>query len=89
MAAQDRTPYQDAIIKRYYRNHGSIQLQRLGELATELYLASGKKQDRLWKQVGDVLTRLELPAARVDHLLTKKDPALIALVVKELEAKNG
>lgn len=85
MAAQDRTPYQDAIIKRYYRNHSGIQLQRLAELATELYLATGKKQERLWTQVGEILARLELPTSRIEHVTTKRDPALVAMLVKELE----
>jgi len=84
----DHTPYQQKIIKRYYRNFSALQYQRLSELVTELYLAEGKKQDRLWKQVGESLTKLEFPASRVEHLLDKRDPALLAAVLKELEP-NG
>jgi hypothetical protein len=81
----DYTPYQRKIIGRYYRNFDAIQQQRLAELVTELYLAEGKKLDRLWKQVGESLTKLEFSASRIEHLLAKRDPALLAGVLKELE----
>ncbi len=84
----DRTPYQDKIIKRYYRNYDAIQQQRLAELATDLYLTEGKARDRLWKRVAEILTKLEFPASRVEHLLSKKDPALLPGIMKELE-KEG
>jgi hypothetical protein len=87
-AVADYTPHQQKIIKRYYNNFDAIQGQRLAELVTELYLAEGKKRDRLWAQVGSILTKLEFPAARVDHLLQKRDPALLAGVLKELEGKS-
>lgn len=84
----DHTPYQQKIIKRYYKNYPAIQVQRLSELVTELYLAQGKTLDRLWKQVGETLTKLEFPASRVDHLLQKKDPALLAGILKEIDAQT-
>lgn len=84
----DHTPYQKKIIKRYYQNFDTIKSQRLAELTTELYLADGKKSERLWKQVGEILTALEFPASRVEHLLTKRDPALLPGVLKELEGKG-
>ena len=83
----DYSPYQQKIIKRYYDNFDSIQAQRLAELVTELYLAEGKKRDRLWKQVADTLTRLKFPAARVEHLLQKRDPALLPAILQELSGK--
>ena len=52
----DFSPHQQKIIKRYYRNFDAIKYQRLSELATELYLAQGKKRERLWKQVSETLT---------------------------------
>jgi hypothetical protein len=84
----DHSPYQQKIIKRYYQNFSSLQVQRLGELVTELYLSEGKKTERLWKQVGESLTKLEFPASRVEHLLQKRDPSLLAGVLKELENQS-
>ena len=85
----DFSPYQQKIIKRYYNNYDSIQSQKLAEMVTEIYLAEGKKLDRLWARVGEMLTKLEFPASRIAHLLEKRDPALLAGVMKELEGKAG
>ena len=84
----DSLLYQQKIIKRYYRNFDTIKQQRLSELATELYLAEGKKTERLWKQVAETLTALEFPASRVEHLLQKKDSGFApGHPCKELEGK--
>jgi hypothetical protein len=88
MADRDYSPYQQKIIKRYYRNFDAIKTQRLADLATELYLAEGKTRDRLWKQVGETLTKLEFPASRIEHLLEKRDPALLPGILKELESRG-
>ena len=84
----DYSPYQQKIIKRYFRNYDAIQSQRLSELTTDLYLAEGKARDRLWKRVADILTKLEFPPSRIEHLLQKKDPALLPGIMKELEGKD-
>lgn len=84
----DFSPHQQKIIKRYYRNFDAIKHQRLSELTTELYLADGKKCERLWKQVGETLAALEFPASRIEHLLQKRDPALMPGILKELEGKG-
>jgi hypothetical protein len=84
----DYTPYQQKIIKRYYQNFDSIKFQRLSDLATELYLAEGKKTERLWKQVGEILRQLGFSEGRVEHLLQKRDAALLPGVLKELEGQG-
>ncbi|MEO6810304.1 MAG: hypothetical protein ABI353_14405 [Isosphaeraceae bacterium] len=84
----DFSPHQKKIIKRYYDNFDSIKFQRLSELVTELYLAEGKKRDRLWTRVAEALTKLEFPATRIEHLLQKRDPSLLAVVLKELEDRG-
>jgi hypothetical protein len=84
----DYTPYQRKIIDRYYKNFDAIKFQRLSELATELYLAEGKKRDRLWEQVADNLRKLEFPEPRISFLLQKRDPALVVECLKELERKG-
>jgi hypothetical protein len=85
----DYSPYQQKIIKRYFNNYDSIQSQKLAEMVGEIYLAEGKKLDKLWTRVGEMLTKLEFPASRVEHLLTKRDPALLAGVMKELDGKSA
>ncbi len=85
----DYTPYQQKIIKRYYDNYDAIQVQRLAEAVTELYLAEGKKRERLWKQVAEALTRLKFPESRIQHLMQVKDPALLPGILQELEGKRS
>jgi hypothetical protein len=84
----DHSPYQKKIIKRYYNNFDAIQHQKLSEMITEIYLAEGKKLDRLWKNVGAMLGKLEFPASRIEHLLATRDPKLLPGVLKELDSRG-
>ncbi len=84
MADKDYTPYQEKIIQRYYGNLDTIQLQRLSEMVSELFLAEGKKKDRLWQSAASAMQKLGVPQSRIDHVLKMKKPALLAEVVKEL-----
>jgi hypothetical protein len=88
MGQQDFSPYQQKIIKRYYNNEGGVKQQRLAELVTELYLAEGKKRLRVWSQAVAAMQKLEVPQARIDHLVAKDNPVLLAELVKELEGKK-
>ncbi len=83
-----RTPHQDKIIRRYYQNQDQILIQRLGDLVTDLYLAEGKSRVRLWKRTMEILEKLEIPNARVQHLCQSDNPALVAELLKELLAKD-
>jgi hypothetical protein len=83
----DYTPYQQKIIKRYYNNQDTIQSQRLAELVTELYLSEGKKRQKVWTSIAAAMQKLGVPQSRIDHLLKQDNPALVAEVVKELNAK--
>ena len=85
----DHTPYQKKIIGRYYDNFEGIKLQRLSELATEIYLAEGKKAEKLWKQVGEILVALKVPQTQADHVVAQKNPAIIPGIVEELGRKLG
>lgn len=80
--------YQQKIIKRYYDNQGTLAHQRLADLVGELYLAEGKKKERAWIAAGEAMQKLQIPQARIDHLLEKKNPALLAELLRELEAKK-
>lgn len=87
MANRDFSPHQQKVIKRYYDNRDAIDDQRLAELVTNLYLAEGKKRDKMWETAQKILDRMELPQTRVDHVMKSKDPAVLARVVEELQ--NG
>ena len=86
--ARNYSAYQQKIIKRYYHNLDGIALQRLAELAGELYLAEGKKKQRAWDAAASAMQKLGVPQARIDHLLEQANPGLVAELVKELEGKK-
>lgn len=84
---EDYSPHQQRIIKRYYNNQDTLQHQRLAELTSDLYLAEGKKRQRVWKSAVTAMQKLGVPQSRIDHLLKQDDPKLLAELVKELEGK--
>jgi hypothetical protein len=88
MGMEDYTKRQQKIIKRYYENIDQIALQRLSELVADLYLAEGKKRDKLWQSAAGFMQKLGVPQQRIDHLLTQKDPEMLARLVKELMGKQ-
>ena len=88
MGMQDYTKHQQKIIKRYYQNIDQISLQRLSELVADLYLAEGKKRERLWESAAACMQKLGVPAARVEHIVGQKKPELVANLVKELMGKE-
>ena len=83
------TPYQKKVIQRYYEHQPNLQLQQLSELVTDLYLADEGKQARLWKKANTLLEKMKVPRSRIDHVIQKADPALLAGLVKELDAASG
>ncbi|RLS52312.1 MAG: hypothetical protein DWH91_17050 [Planctomycetota bacterium] len=81
------TPGQQKIIKRFYDNRDQLDEQSLAENVTNLYLATSEKQKaKLWGTVEGIMERLGVPASRIQHILDKKDPAILAEVVKDVQA---
>lgn len=87
MGMENFTRHQQGIIKRYYQNFDQVNLQKLGEQTTELYLADGKKRERLWKAIAATMLKLGVPQSRVDHILAANDPKLVANLVTELQGQ--
>jgi hypothetical protein len=83
---RDYTNHQKKIIKRFYENRDQIDHQKLSELVTNLYLAEGKKRDKLWESAREVMTRLKVPPTRIEHVMKTADPAILAEVVNDLQA---
>jgi hypothetical protein len=82
---KEYSDHQKKIIKRYYDNRDDIDFRRLGEIASDLYLATGKKTDRLWKQAAEIMTRLNVPPTRIAHVLKAANPAILAEVVNDVQ----
>ena len=84
----ERSKYQQKIIKNYYQNRESISLQRVQELVTELYLATGKKRARLWDSLPGHLEKLGVKQGEIDNLVAKENPELVAQLVQRLMDKS-
>ena len=83
----DLTPYQQKIVKRYYDNSDAVTTQRLAELVSDLYLATGKKRQRVWASLVTAMQKLGVDQSRIDHLVSRDDPKLVADLVSEFEGK--
>jgi hypothetical protein len=79
--------HQRNIIKNYYENYDNIQLQKLQEQLTELYLAEGKARAKRWKNITAALENLKVPASRIEHLRKSDNPQLVGKLIEELLAK--
>jgi len=84
MADRDYSKYQKKVIQRYYDNRDGLDGQRLSELVADLYLAEGKKKAKLWETAKELMTRLNVPASRVEHVVATGDAAILAEVVKDI-----
>ncbi|MEO1529215.1 MAG: hypothetical protein AAFX06_27665 [Planctomycetota bacterium] len=83
--AQDRSAYQQNVIKNYYQNRDAIGLQKAQEAITELYLAEGKKKrETIWKRLCSHLEKAGLPADQIQHLRDQDDPALVAEAIQKI-----
>lgn len=83
----ERSQYQKKVIQRYYENRDQLDLERLSELVTNLYLAEGqKKRAAMWKTAEELMGRLNVPESRVTHVVATGDPTILAEVVNDLQA---
>ncbi len=82
---REYSDYQKKIIKRFYDNRDDIDFRRLSEIASDLYLATGKKTERLWKQASEIMTRMNVPPSRIAHVLKSANPAILAEVVNDIQ----
>jgi hypothetical protein len=88
MGMENYSPHQQKIIKRYYENIDQVAWQRLSELVADLYLAEGKKRDKLWASAAGFMQKLKVPQTKIDGIVQKKDVEALAKLVKELMSKE-
>ena len=85
--SNSKKEHQQKIISRYYENRDQIDFQRLSESVANLYLTdSAKKLEKQWTTAGEIMERLKVPKSRIEHVMKQRDPAILAEVVKDLEA---
>jgi hypothetical protein len=86
MADREYSRYQSKVIKSFYDNRDTSDQQRLSELVADLYLTEGKKKAKLWATAEEIMTRLGVPASRIAHIVASDDAAILAEVVKDIQA---
>jgi hypothetical protein len=90
MAHNGYSKHQQNIIRNYYDNRGTIMLQKLGELVTELYLAdTDAKRDRLWERVEKSMAQIKVAPSIASHIMQKKDIEILAKNLQDWLAKDG
>ena len=79
---RDYSPYQQKVIRDFYKNKEGIQGQALADLVSDLYLAGTEaKKTSLWKRAEHLMTGLGVPAAGVAAIVSKRDLKALADVV--------
>ena len=80
--SRDYSHHQQGLIRNFYRNREAIDAQRLQEIVTDIYLAgTGKKADRLWQRVKDILGRVpNADADALDALVAARDIEALARI---------
>jgi hypothetical protein len=82
------TRHQQSIVKRYYENLDTVLLQRVGGQVSDLFLAEGKKREKLWTSIAGSLEKLGVAKSRIDHLRKSDDARKLAALVSELNARS-
>lgn len=88
MGMEDYSRYQQGIIKRFYENKETMGLQRVAELVGDLYLAEGKKRQKIWDQIVPALIKAGLPEAQANNLRQQDKADVLAETVARLDAKS-
>ena len=82
--AKKYSSYQKKVISNYYEHMDTIQLTKLQEIVTELYLAeTDKKRQRLWASVEKALVKLKVPAEIKARILETQDVKILAQNLQE------
>jgi hypothetical protein len=82
------TKYQQSVVRNYYANLDTALLQRVGEQVTDLFLAEGKKREKLWTSITGSLAKLGVPKSRIDTVRQSDDARKLAALLQELLAKD-
>ena len=82
------TSHQQRIIQNYYQNRDAIAVQRLQELVSELYLAEGKKRERVWERIALHMEKAGVKPSQIAHLRKQDNPELVASLVTKLVEKS-
>jgi len=85
MSARDYTPYQKGVIKRYYEHRDTLALQKLGEIVSDLYVATSEaKIARAWKSAHKQLLAAGVHKHQAESIVSDRDLGALAKLLAEL-----
>ena len=85
MAKRDLTPHQQGIVKRYYEYRDTLALQRLGEIVSDLYVATSEARiARQWSSVQKHLLAAGVHRHQAETIVAERDLGALAKVIAEL-----
>jgi len=80
-------PYQKSIVSRFYTHRDTTLRQKLAELVTEIYLATGEKALlKLWKAAEETMLKAGADAPDVERIVGGRRIAELAGLVSELQS---
>jgi len=72
-------------VRRYYEHKGTLAVQKLGELVSELSTCEDKRRAaRLWSQVRTALVNAGAHKAQVEGVVTSRDLERLAQLIGKL-----
>ena len=81
----DHTPHQKGIIRRFYENRDTIALQKLGEIVSNLYLATtDAKINKLWKSAHAQMIAAGVHEHEAGEVLKEQDLGALAKIVSRI-----
>ena len=85
MSKRDFTPYQQGVIKRFYEHRDTLALQRLGEIVSDLYVATSEaKMARAWAAAHKQLLAAGVHAHEADAVVKDRDLGALARIISRL-----
>ena len=82
------TQYQRKVIKNFYDNKDLRLIQKLGELASNLYVeTSEKRKETGWKKIKKMLTDLKVHPHEVEYLTRDKNLSMSSTKLAEMYEK--
>ncbi|MEO1009305.1 MAG: hypothetical protein AAFX79_12140 [Planctomycetota bacterium] len=87
----DLSAHQQKIVGRYYANKDAIMEAKLGEVVSELYLATadGKNPKRLWTTARTALKNIGVEPAQADRICDEQDLQALAALVGRVSGRGG
>lgn len=87
---QNLTKYQQGIVSRYYEHKEGLNLSKLQELVTELYLAeSAKAKDKLWERAEAAMKSAQVASPVIAKILAGRDVKLFATELEKILKQRG